>query len=181
MNNAERKFRRHRLLSLFRSQDAFNVHIDFGRILLALTVGRVFLFHSLRRGVTSLAHCAGVIFFGFGIQRTLATTFCRMSAVRSLAKVGVILDGFLANVAHERPTGTPNLVATVTLDDGLFTFGTFANHRFRDGFFDLQASLCLYLFSFDFLATATTTKNGPTKVESKRNMTRFRWGEVDVP
>jgi hypothetical protein len=124
---------------------------------LALTVGLIFHFHFFRGGVPGLTHRAGIIFFGFGVQWTLFATFGRMSAVRCLAKVRVILDCFLANVAHERPTGTTNLVAAITLDDGFFTFGAFTNHRFRNSFFHRQAPFGLY-FSFDFVASAATNK-----------------------
>lgn len=144
------------LFRLFRAQNAFHVHIKFGGPLFAWIVGRVALFHSLHSRIAGLSHSEQVILFCVAVQHTLAAVGL-VGAMRCLTKVRVILDFHLANVAHKGTTGASHLVATVTLNDGLFAFGTFSDHRVRYGFFDSKTTLGLNFF-FDFVATANEQK-----------------------
>jgi hypothetical protein len=144
------------IYQLFRAQNSFHVHIEFGGLLFVWIVGRVVLFDSLHSRIAGLSHSAHVIFLCVGVQHALAAARL-VGTVRRLTKVRVILDFHLANVAHKGTAGASHLVAAVTLHDGLFAFGTFADHRVRDGFFDSKTPLGLNFF-FNFVATAKRAK-----------------------
>ena len=100
--------------------------------------------------------------------------------MRRLTKVRVILDFHLANVAHKGTTGASHLVATVTLNDGLFAFGTFSDHRVRDGFFDSKTTLGLNFF-FDFVATANEQRNVLNEPKFYNMRHRSTDASLDVP